>query len=353
MIRQCLILLLLSWVMIVIAGRDFYKILGVERNASVKQIKKAYRKLAVKYHPDKNPDNPDANQMFQDISAAYEVLSDGDTRRIYDQYGEDGLQKHSKHESGDMFSSFFGGFGFQFGSGGHDHHNRDIPRGGTIYMDLVVSLEDMYNGNFIEVARYKPVAKPSSGKRKCNCRTEMRTVQIGPGQFQMSPQQICEECPNVKFVHEEKLLEIEIEPGMRDGQEYPFISEGEPHIDGEPGDLIFTIRQQKHPIFERRGDDLYTNITVSLRDALVGFSMEITHLDGHKVTVKREKVTWSGAKIQKQGEGMPNYDNNQRKGILYITFDVDFPRGTFSDEEKEDIIKILKQDPSQKPYNGL
>jgi len=109
----------------------------------------------------------------------------------------------------------------------------------------------------------------------------------------------------------------------------------------------------RHPIFERRGDDLYTNITVSLRDALVGFDMDITHLDGHLVHIHRDKVTWPGAKIQKQGEGMPNYENNKIRGTLYITVDVKFPRGSFSEQDTEDIIRILGQESQQRVYNGL
>ena len=94
-------------------------------------------------------------------------------------------------------------------------------------MELFVSLEEVYNGNFIEIIRYKPVAKAASGTRKCNCRMEMRTHQMGPGRFQMSQEQVCDDCPNIKYVNEEKLLEVEIEAGMRDGHEYPFIAEGE------------------------------------------------------------------------------------------------------------------------------
>jgi len=155
------------------------------------------------------------------------------------------------------------------------------------------------------------------------------------------------------MVNEEKLLEIEIESGMRDGQEYPFVSEGEPHIDGEPGDLRFRIRQLKHEHFERRGDDLWTNVTISLVDALTGFEMDINHLDGHKVHIQRDKITWPGARIRKKDEGMPNYENNNIKGSLTITFDVDFPKGELSQEDKDSIEGMLNQKRKTKVYNGL
>lgn len=139
------------------------------------------------------------------------------------------------------------------------------------------------------------------------------------------------------------------------------ITLGEPHMDGEPGDLKFVIKQMKlvalcffeiekslaelcfqlepslfrHPVFERRGDDLYTNVTISLADALIGFKLDIVHLDGHKVSISRDKITWPGAKIVKKGEGMPNYENNNSRGTLYVTFDVEFPRGELTDEDKQ------------------
>ena len=152
---------------------------------------------------------------------------------------------------------------------------------------------------------------------------------------------------------EEHHLEVEVEPGMMDGMEHKFHSEGEPHMDGDPGDLVLQIRTYPHTQFERRGDDLYTNVTLSLVDALQGFEMDIEHLDGHKVHVSREKITWPGARIRKQGEGMPNYENNNLFGTLYITFDVAFPKGQLDEQEKQKISEILKQDPISKAYNGL
>lgn len=139
----------------------------------------------------------------------------------------------------------------------------------------------------------------------------------------------------IRLVNEERTLEIEIEAGMVDGQESKFIAEGEPHLDGEPGDLVLKIKTMPHPVFERRGDDLYTNVTLSLQDALVGFTMDIEHLDGHKVQVSRDKITWPGARIRKKGEGMPNYHNNNLHGTLYITFDVEFPKSDLSEEDKK------------------
>ncbi|KAA8593102.1 hypothetical protein FQN60_018557 [Etheostoma spectabile] len=315
--------LLLYVITAVLAGRDFYQILGVSKSASIRDIKKAYRKLALQLHPDRNPDDPKAQDKFADLGAAYEVLSDEEKRKQYDTYGEDGLKEGHHGSHNDIFSSFFGDFGFMFG-GNRQQQDRNIPRGNDITLDLEVTLEE-----------------------------EMRTTQLGPGRFQMTQEMVCDECPNVKLVNEERTLEVEIEQGVRDEMEYPFIGEGEPHIDGEPGDLRFRIKVLKHPVFERRGDDLYTNVTISLVEALIGFEMDIAHLDGHKVHVVRDKITKPGARMWKKGEGLPNFDNINIRGSLIITFDVEFPQTQLDEQQKEGIQSVLKQSSVQKIYNGL
>ncbi|XP_015521952.1 dnaJ homolog shv [Neodiprion virginianus] len=342
---------LILCVLFVLAGRDFYSILGVSRNANTHTIKKAYRRLAKELHPDKNKDDPDSSQKFQDLGAAYEVLSDTEKREMYDRCGEECLKKDGMMNNADPFASFFGDFGFHFG--GDSQHQHETPKGANIVMELPVTLEELYSGNFIEITRNKPVMKAAAGTRKCNCRQEMVTRNLGPGRFQMMQQTVCDECPNVRLVNEERTLEVEVEPGMVDGQETRFTAEGEPHLDGDPGDLIIKIRTQPHPVFERVQDDLYANVTISLQDALIGFTMEIDHLDGHKVTIQRDKITWPGARIRKKGEGMPNYENNNLHGTLYITFNVEFPKSEFSETEKEDIKKLLRQGSVNKVYNGL
>ena len=220
-------------------------------------------------------------------------------------------------------------------------------------MDLWVTLEELFSGNFVELVRNKGVYKPGKGTRKCNCRQEMVTRQLGPGRFQMLQQSVCDECPNSQLVMEEKLLEVEVEQGMRDGEEQRFIAEGEPHIDGEPGDLRVRIRTHPHAVFERRGDDLYTNVTISLIDALTGFEMKLKHLDGHEVSVKRDKMTWPGARMRKTGEGMPNHENNNLRGTLFITFDLEFPKRDLTDEQRDQLRKIFTETSSSKAYNGL
>lgn len=134
---------------LVLAGRDFYKILGVSKSASTNQIKKAYRSQAKELHPDKNQDDPDASQKFQDLGAAYEVLSDTEKRKLYDKCGEECLQKDGMMNNADPFASFFGDFGFHFGNGHDERH--ETPKGANIVMDVHVTLEDLYSGTFVEV----------------------------------------------------------------------------------------------------------------------------------------------------------------------------------------------------------
>lgn len=346
-----------------LAGRDFYKIMGVKKSATTKEIKSAYRKLARELHPDKNQDDPEAENKFQDLSAAYECLSNKDKRKIFDRHGEEGLKEEGGGGGGpfggDPFADFFGGgFSSFFGGGGRRQQGK--PQGDHVVMKLDVTLEEVYNGEFIEIVRYKSVAKEAPGRRKCNCREEMQTIQMGPGRFQMIPKKVCDECNNVELVLEERQLEMEVETGIPDGfDETKFHGEGEPEIDGDPGDLQIVYNIVKHKRFERRGNDLYTNMTISLPDALTGFETIVTQLDDRRIKIKREEVTWPGMKLRVKGEGMPDYRDNTRSGNLIITFDVQFPRGKFSQPtDLEGMVNELKAAGGKefvkpKSYNGL
>lgn len=348
--RRTLVLaiLLVAFVELLCAGRDFYKILGVQRGATTNEIKKAYRRMAKEMHPDVNRDDPKANDKFQDLAAAYEVLSDGDKRKIYDKSGEEGLKDSHRGGGADVFSQFFGN-GF-FGQ----QQERQASRGADVKMPLEVTLEELYNGEFVEIVRYKPVKDNAPGTRKCRCRQEQITKQIGPNNFQIMQQVVCDECPNFRYRTEERLLEVEIEPGMLEGQEQTFAGEGEPHADGDSGDLKVRIHTLPHRVFERRGDDLYTNISIGLQQALIGFSMNIRHLDGRAVKIHRDSMTRHGQKIVLP-EGMPKYANPEQKGKLVITVEVLFPRQRdFQEEDKELLRKLLEQDDVRGiAYNGL
>ncbi|XP_023513629.1 dnaJ protein ERDJ3B-like [Cucurbita pepo subsp. pepo] len=324
-----------------IAGKSYYDILQVPKGASDEQIKRAYRKLALKYHPDKNQGNEEANKRFAEISNAYEVLSDGEKRNIYDKYGEEGLKQHaaSGGRGGgmgmniqDIFSQFFGG-------GGGMEEEEKIPKGDDVIVELDASLEDLYMGGSLKVWREKNILKPAPGKRRCNCRNEVYHKQIGPGMFQQMTEQVCEQCPNVKFEREGYFVTVDIEKGMQDGQEVTFYEDGEPMIDGEAGDLRFRIRTAPHDLFRREGNDLHATVTITLVQALVGFEKSLKHLDEHLVEIGTKGITKPKEVRKFKGEGMPLHFST-KKGDLYVTFEVLFPT-SLTEDQKTNIQKIL------------
>jgi DnaJ family protein B protein 11 len=188
----CIVLFALSYAICVLAGKSYYDVLQVPKGASDEQIKRAYRKLALKYHPDKNQGNEEATRKFAEINNAYEVLSDEEKREIYNKYGEEGLKQFSANggrggggggmNMQDIFSSFFGG--------GSMEEEEKVVKGDDVIVELEATLEDLYMGGSMKVWREKNVIKPAPGKRKCNCRNEVYHRQIGPGMFQQMTEQV-------------------------------------------------------------------------------------------------------------------------------------------------------------------
>ncbi|CAI9105491.1 OLC1v1004423C3 [Oldenlandia corymbosa var. corymbosa] len=340
--RRLLLLLsclLFFSVLSAIAAKSYYDLLQVPKSASEEQIKRAYRKLALKYHPDKNQGNQEASKKFAEISNAYEVLSDSEKRNIYDRYGEEGLKQHAASGSrgpGMNIQDIFGQF---FGTGSMEEEEEKVVKGDDVIVDLDARLEDLYMGGSLKVWREKNVIKPAPGKRRCNCRNEVYHRQIGPGMFQQMTEQVCEQCPNVKYEREGYFVTVDIEKGMQDGQEVVFYEDGEPIIDGEPGDLKFRIRTAPHDVFRREGNDLHTTVTISLVHALVGFEKTIKHLDDHLVEIGTKGITKPKEVRKIKGEGMPLHFSN-KKGDLYITFEVLFPT-SLTEEQKKQIKAIL------------
>lgn len=192
---------------------------------------------------------------------------------------------------------------------------------------------------YLQIWRDKNVVKPASGKRKCNCKNKVVHRQIGPGMYQQYTEQVCQECPNVKFERVGLSITVDIEKGMRDGQEIVFYEDGEPIIDGEPGDLKIVVRTRPDSRFRREGNDLHTTVTITLLDALVGFEKDIDHLDGHKVAVGSNLVTKPKVVRKFPGEGMPVFEST-KKGSLFVTFEVIFP-SSLTEEQKGVISKTL------------
>ncbi|XP_007051070.2 PREDICTED: dnaJ protein ERDJ3B [Theobroma cacao] len=329
----------LSYALAAFAGKSYYEILQVPRGASDEQIKRAYRKLALKYHPDKNPGNEEADKRFAEINNAYEVLSDSEKRGIYDRYGEDGLKQHAASGGrGGMGSNLEDFFGMFFG-GGQAEEEEKIVKGDDVIVELDATLEDLYMGGTLKVWREKNILKPAPGKRRCNCRNEVYHKQIGPGMFQQMTEQVCEQCQNVKYERDGYFVTVDIEKGMQDGQEVVFYEDGEPIIDGEPGDLKFRIHTAPHDHFRREGNDLHTTVTITLVQALVGFEKTIKHLDDHLVDISSKGITKPKEVRKFKGEGMPLYSSD-KKGNLYVTFEVLFPT-SLTEDQKAKIKAVL------------
>ncbi|XP_055849146.1 dnaJ homolog subfamily A member 4 [Episyrphus balteatus] len=329
----------------------YYDLLGVKPNASPEELKKAYRKLALKYHPDKNPNE---GEKFKAISQAYEVLSDTDKRQIYDEGGESAIKKGG-NDTGDMrnpmdfFEKFFGG---GFGTGGGVR--RRERRGKDVIHQMGVQLEEIYNGTTRKLALQKNVicdkCEGRGGKKgsieKCTqCRGngyETRIQQIGPGVVQqieqvcrkclgqgeiISEKDRCKQCNGRKTVRERKVLEVHIEKGMRDGQKIVFAGEGDHEPDLQPGDIIILLEEKEHAVFRRLGDDLTLKMPIQLVEALCGFQRVIKTLDNRDLVITSppgEVIKHQQAKCIME-EGVPHYKNPMEKGRLIIQFEVIFP----------------------------
>lgn len=344
-------------------AKDYYEILGVPRDATQHQIKKAYRRLSLQYHPDKHRGDPEKKKKFEEISNAYEVLSDEDKRRIYDQYGEDGLKQGGQNirfrDPFDIFSAF---------TGGHFHSEPQEKKGPNIEIELGLELEDIYSGKEFQVLHKKQILCPkcrgSGAKRpedvvKCpqcgGTGMVMKTQRLGPG-FITQTQTPCDKCGGLgriikskcpycsgnKVSRGEELLTIVVEKGMPDGHRIVLEGEGDESPGVNPGDLIFRVATRPHPRFTRQGNDLYYKTSISLLEALVGFNQTIEHLDGHHVVISSDKVTKPGHIHIIENEGMPIHTVPSQKGRLHIEFSVRFPE-SLTEEQRQGFKKLLEK----------
>jgi DnaJ homolog subfamily A member 2 len=252
-------------------NKEFYELLGVPQDVDQKTLKKAYRKLALKHHPDRGGDET----TFKKISVAYEVLSDEEKREKYDKYGKEGLQGGGGGGGDDLFSMFFGGQG-----GGRGGGRRGPEKGKTVQHQISVSLEDMYKGKLMKISVNRQRIKVPDGVSKkeaitscstCNGRgAVVRVVRMGPMIQQMQSQ--CDRCDGtgkitakgVRSIKEKKILELHIEKGSKTGTKIKFDGESDEHPGKLPGDIVFVLKEKPHSLFKRRNADLLLQKTITL-----------------------------------------------------------------------------------------
>merc|ERR1712137_169662 len=344
-------------------GKDYYKTLGISKDASENDIKKAYKKMAMKYHPDRNIDNQEnAEKMFKEVSEAYEVLSDPEKKQIYDQFGEEGLKggapggggpgfggfrsgSYRPSDAEDIFKAFFGGnfadafggrtgggnpfggSGFSFSSGGggnpfggggfggfsdfDDHgfgggHGGGQKKDAPFSVQLPLTLEELYTGC---------VKKKKITRKLYDAATH-------------------------KQVPTTKVLEINVKPGWKTGTKITFSEMGDGRPGHTPGDLVFVVQEIPHARFKREKNDLIVTTRVSLKQALCGTSVMVDTLSGRRLRVNIKDVITPNYTKRIAGEGMPVARNPSQKGDLILRFEVDWP-SHISDSQKQKLSEIL------------
>ncbi|WP_372658333.1 molecular chaperone DnaJ [Hydrogenophaga sp.] len=335
------------------AKRDFYEILGVPKNASDEEIKKAYRKLAMKHHPDRNQGDASkgAEERFKEAKEAYEMLSDPQKKAAYDQYGHAGVDPNMRGGAGgaegfDGFSGAFGDiFGDIFGGARGQRSGRQVYRGADLSYAMEISLEEAATGkeSQIRIPSWDNCdtckgtgAKPGTSVKTCSTCHGQGQVQIRQGFF--SVQQTCPHCHGTgKVIPEpcvtchgqgkikkQKTLEIKIPAGIDDGQRIRSTGNGEPGQNGGPsGDLYIEIRLRKHDIFEREGDDLHCQVPVSMTTAALGGEIDVPTLQG-KATIDLPEATQSGKTFRLRGKGLKGVRSSY-PGDLYCHVAVETP----------------------------
>lgn len=306
--------------------KDYYKILGVEKSATQDAIKKAYRKLAVKYHPDKNPDDKSAEDKFKDIAEAYEVLKDPEKRKRYDELGAN--WKHYQQYGPDPGWSNFGG----------------RPQGSSVHFEG--DLNDLFgNGGFSDFFEsfFGGVGGNRSGGRTQRDTYGYQQAMKGQdleAKISISLEEAYHGATHLIHVNGQK-IRMKLKPGLEDGKTLRIKGKGAPSPHrGPSGDLYLHVNVKSSKNFERKGDDLYADLNVDLYTAVLGGKVQVDTLKG-KINVPIEAGTENGKVLRLKGLGMPHYEQPQRKGNLYAKVQVQLPKN-LSEEEKE-LFQKLKQ----------
>ena len=346
-----------------VTKRDYYEVLGVNRDCEETVLKASYRKLALEYHPDRNPGNHDAEERFKEAAEAYSVLSDAQKRAAYDRFGHAGVQSAAGSPAGfnpeqfadfgDILGDFFG-FGDLFGGGGAGKRRSRAQRGEDVRYDLEISFEDAVFGMNAEIqvprtescVRCKASgSEPGSGATKCpTChgRGEVlyqqsflsirRTCSTcgGAGQIIRNP---CSECRGQGYRTVQRKLKVNIPTGVDDGNRLRLSGEGQPGAHGGPaGDLYVFLKVKPHVFFERHEQDLHCTIPINIAQAALGCEIEVPTLEQPQ-KLKITEGTQNGAQFRLRGKGVPVI-NGSGRGDLYVHIDVKMPTRLTREQRK-------------------
>ena len=355
--------------------RDYYEVLGVSRGASEDEIKKAYKKMARKYHPDLNPGDKTAEEKFKEVNEAYEVLSDADKKARYDQYGHAGVDPNfgaggfgggfdgsfDFGDLGDIFGSFFGG-----GFGGGRRTNPNAPqRGESIRMSIAISFEEAAFGceKAVTVERYETCdtchgngCAPGTSPEVCPDCHGTGTVQVrrqtpmgvfatsspcpkcgGKGRIIHQP---CKDCRGSGMVRKKKTIQASIPAGIENGQTFSIRGQGTAGKNGGPaGDLLITITVRPHELFRREGTSVLCEAPITFTQAVLGAELEIPTIDG-KVKYTLPEGTQSGTTFRLKGKGIPSI-NGRGRGDQYVTVYIETPKN-LNKEQKEALKKFAE-----------
>ncbi|MDR2097172.1 MAG: molecular chaperone DnaJ [Spirochaetaceae bacterium] len=362
------------------AKRDYYEVLGIQKGTSKDDIKKAYRKLAVKYHPDKNPGNKEAEEKFKEATEAYEILSDDQKRSAYDQFGFAGIDgmngAHHDFSNFKGFEDIFGGdisdfFGSFFGGGGRGKTSSGPRHGSNLRYDIDIPFKDAVFGTKVEISYSRQVSCPAcngsgaesgSGKKVCPTCGGAGQIRQSAGFFSLAStchtcggegyviERPCKECNGAGTVKNHQKIMVTIPSGVENGRRVVIRSQGDAGPNAGPcGDLYVFIRVKPHEFFERDGADLYCAIPISITQAALGGELQVTTLDDKVVKVKIPPGSQNGKLLRLREEGVPVAG---RRGDFYIKLIVRIP-SKLSKKGKELLEEFSKLEGENKKPNPI
>lgn len=364
--------------------RDYYEVLGIQKGATDAEIKRAYRKVAKKYHPDTNPNNPEAEVKFKEATEAYEVLSDSEKRARYDQFGHAAFEQggggaggfggfggfdFNGADMGDMFGDIFGDL---FGGGRSRRANNGPMPGANVKASIRVTFQEAVFGTEkeLEVTLNEECETCHGSGAAAGSQPETCSKCGGKGQIVYTQQSLfgmvrnvqtcpdcrgtgkiiknkCRDCSGTGFVKKRKKIAVSVPPGIDHGQSIRIRGKGEPGTNGGPrGDLMVMVLVDQHPLFKRQGYDIYTTVPISFADAALGATIRIDTVDG-QVEYDLKAGTQTDTKVRLRGKGVPTIRNKNVRGDHYVTFVVQVP--TSLNKEQKEALEAFRDAMQGKP----